>query len=76
MSNFPVVKTPCPDAGLPSDEGTGEKRMLKVVYWSPTHSPEVRQMLNKRTREARKFGPVIMTGVQHPDMLRADEEKE
>lgn len=76
MSNFPVVKTPCPDAGSPSDEGAGEKSMLKIDYWSPPLPPEVRQLLNERIREARKFGPVIMTGVQHPDMFRADEEKE
>lgn len=76
MSNFPVVKTPCPDAGLPSDEGAGEKGVIEIAYWSPPLPPEVRQLLNERIREVRKFGPVIMTGVQHPDMFRADEEKE
>ncbi|WP_303745481.1 hypothetical protein [Enterobacter hormaechei] len=74
MSNLPVVKAPCPDDPLPSVEESGGKSTHTVVYWSPPLSPEVRQLLNERIREFRKFGP--MTVLQHPDMFKADEEKE
>ncbi len=76
MLTDPEKKLPCSVAGSPSAQESGEKNTHTVVYWSPPLPPEVRQLLNERIREAGKFGPVIMTGVQHPDMFRADEEKE
>lgn len=63
MLTDPEKKLPCPVAGLPSAEESGEKKTHQVVMFS-SPPPEVARLLNKRIREFLN----TLTGMQRPDL--------